>query len=423
LNPISLIIVIAAVRFGLPAVQALFGSQLDDLSLVRFLRLDRQDWLLGYSIAATGLAALLLGWQASALTRSAVDHSPASRRRQLPSSLSAPILALAAGFLALVAFVVTNGISFVTAVQTGAFRTIEIRPGTGIFFRLSFLLIVGSVVAVHTLLARTGQLDRVPLSAFTPAILAALAFFVLGGRARAFVAIAAAFLLWWYRPSYDEHGRPVHRPGRSLKSKTRVLVCAPLAMILFSFVGVSYRGTDAATGRGAPTNVEEFSRYLTGAFSIDAGALHSLALATRLPPGVLQGRSFLPNLAFPVSEFVTLPGKSTGVYLVEKFVGRSQQKWGVSATIFGEAYTNYGLFGLVLILATVGFLFERLYGRFRSGRTSMLVYALLSVYLLRIVFESIEKWPEALTVLAMLWVVTRVSQSRSAQTPPITLDA
>jgi oligosaccharide repeat unit polymerase len=413
LNPITVIVGIAAVRFGLPAIMELFGSRLGEMPAVRLLHLQRQDWLFGYSIAATGVAALLLGWQASTLTRS--SHPSRTFLRQEPpcTTLWAAIMAGAVGLMALVAFVVTNGMSFVTAVQTGAFRGIEVQQGTGLFFHLSFLLIVGSVAAVHTALTRNSQMLRPSLAVFAPALLAALAFFVLGGRARAFVAIAVAFLLWWYRPSRDQNVRRTCFAGPSLTSKRILLVVVPLAMVSFSYLGINYRGSDASS-RGSAVNVEEFGRYLGGTFTIDAGALHSLALASKLPPGILEGKSFLGNLAFPVSEFVALPGKSTGVYLTQRFVTGSQRKWGFSPTIFGEAYLNYGLLGLVVISSLVGFGFERLYGRFQAGRTNLLVYALLAVYLLRILFESIEKWPEALTMLAMLWAVTRFRQDTSA---------
>jgi oligosaccharide repeat unit polymerase len=414
LNPITVIVGIAAVRFGLPAVMELFGSRLQDMSTVRFLHLQRQDWLFGYSIAVTGVAALLLGWQASALTRRSVDPLGMFGRRDLPSAFWASILAAAVGFLALVAFVMTNGISFFTAVKTGVFRGIEVRQGTGVFFHLSLLLIVGSVVTVHAGLARYNRSNRPSLAVFAPVLVSAVAFFVLGGRARAFVAVAGAFLLWWYRPSRDQHVRQRYLLGPSLRSKRTLLVCAPLAMVIFSYLGITYRGT-AAPGRGSPVNVEEFGRYLGGTFTVDAGALHSLALASKLPPGVLQGKSFPGNLAFPLSEFVSLPGKSSGVYLTQRFVTGLQPKWGFSATIFGEAYLNFGLLGLVLISGLMGFIFERLYSRFRAGRTSLLVYALFSVYLVRIIFESIEKWPEALTILAMLWVVTRFGQASRDQ--------
>lgn len=405
LNPVSVIVVIAAVRFGLPALLAVFGSQMEDVPIFQLLRLERQDWLFGYSMAATGVAALLLGWQVSALTRTSGGPCSACWRQQLPTSLWAASLAAAVGFLALVAFVVTNGVSFITAARTGSFRGTEIQEGTGIFFRLSFLLIAGSVAAVHANLARRDPSDRVPWSAFAPALCAALAFFVLGGRARAFIAIAAAFLLWWYRPSGDQQARRLLRPGRSPRTKKLLLVCAPLAMIIFSYVGQNYRGTDSGSSRG-PGVVEDFGRYLAGPFAVDAGALHSLAVASKQPPGVLEGKTFPAALTFPVSRWA-LQGRSTGVFLVEGVIGKPQRKWGFSPTIFGEAYVNYGLLGLVLIPGAIGFLFQRLYSRVQSGRTSVLFYALLSVYGLRIIFESIEKWPETLVIVAMLWVITR----------------
>lgn len=408
LNPVSAIVVIAALRFGVPAILALFGSQLDDVPIFQLLHLQRQDWLFGYTIAATGVGALLFGWQASALTRSSARPCSTYSRQEPPSSLWAPSLATALGLTALVAFVVTNGVPFMTAVRTGSFRGTEIQEGTGIYFRLSFLLIVGSVTIVHTLLARRSPSDRVPLSAFAPTLLAALAFFVLGGRARAFIAIGAAFLIWWYRPSLPGTRR-IHLPGTSLKIKKRLMVCAPLAMVLFSYVTMSYRGADTP-GQGMPVNVENFGRYLTATFAIDAGALHSLAVASKLPPGVLEGGSFEAALAFPVSELVGIQGRSAGVYLVEGVIGKARRRWGFSPTVFGEAYLNYGLLGLVLVPAAIGFLFHRLYRRVRSGRTSVLFYALLSIYLLRIIFESIEKWPEALTNLVMLWGITRFGQ-------------
>lgn len=413
LNPVSLIVVIAAVRFGLPAVLALFGSGLDDVPIFQLLRLQRQDWLFGYTIGVTGIAALLLGWQVAALTRSAGDPCATCSRQDPGTPLWAPTFAATVGLLALVAFVITNGVSFVTAARTGSFRGVEVQQGTGIFFRLSFLLIVGSVTIVHALLARRDPSDRAPWSVFAPVLCAAFAFFVLGGRARAFIAIAAAFLLWWYRPSSDQRVRS----ATSLRSRKMLLVCAPLSMMLFSYLGSTYRGADTP-GRGNPVGVEDFGQYLSGTFAIDAGALHSLAVASKLPPGILEGRSFLGALTFPVSQFGAVQGRSTGVYLVEGVIGRTQRKWGFSPTIFGEAYVNFGLLGLILVPGTIGFLFQRLYSRVRSGRTSVLFYALLAVYLLRIVFESIEKWPETLTILVMLWGITRFRQDDAVRPSP-----
>lgn len=54
---------------------------------------------------------------------------------------------------------------------------------------------------------------------------------------------------------------------------------------------------------------------------------------------------------------------------------------------------------MFLVPFLFGAILAKVYSRFQRGRLSPFVYSVLVICLIRIFFESIAKWPEALVVL------------------------
>ena len=130
------------------------------------------------------------------------------------------------------------------------------------------------------------------------------------------------------------------------------------------------------------------------------GQLHSLAGAFAIGPGVLGGQTFIGALTWPLEKFLPIPGKSAGVFIVQTLVGFSDEgKWGVHASLIGDAYLNFGLAGVSIVMVVFGVLLKFVYVKFREGSLQSVVYVLALLYGLQIFLVSIEVWPQTLTVL------------------------
>ena len=151
--------------------------------------------------------------------------------------------------------------------------------------------------------------------------------------------------------------------------------------------------------------------YVNYAVWIDWGQLHSLAGAIVIGPGVLGGQTFSYNLLWPVSQFLDLPGKSAGVFIVQSLLGESERSWGFHATLIGDAYLNFGILGVLLVTATLGVILKVLYVGFRQGQIDSAYYSLAVIYSMRIFFESVEKFGEALVVLIFAFSVIRLGET------------
>ncbi len=72
----------------------------------------------------------------------------------------------------------------------------------------------------------------------------------------------------------------------------------------------------------------------------------------------------------------------------------------MNASLIGDAYLNFGLRGVAVVMTLYVAIVKTLYLQFRQGRLHARVYALAFIYSLQMMWASFEVWPQALTVFA-----------------------
>jgi oligosaccharide repeat unit polymerase len=411
LNPVSLILVIGFIRFSIPGFLSLQAEP--DLELFQMMRLEGEAWILGHALALAGLLGVVMGWLMPMQLpgRRLIGILAIFRIRSTKGIPYAAILGILIGFAALLVFVRSHG-PILEAVSTGEMRSTEIRQGTGKYFYLGFMLISSSVIFSAYLMRRRYAWWITSL----PCLLAASTFWVLGGRARAFVPIACVALLLWYR-------------RHELRVPVRNLFAVGLVLLpVLSYVGISYRGGEGMNAFAQLFSLSALADYVNYAVWVDWGQLHSLAGAIAVGPGVLGGQTFSYNLLWPLSQFLDLPGKSAGVLIVQTLLGESERSWGFHATLIGDAYLNFGFMGVLVVSVALGLVLKVIYAGFRRGNISGAYYALAAIYCMRIFFESVEKFGEALVVLIFAFSVIRlgetlfnIARAKDAKTEPLEL--
>jgi hypothetical protein len=386
LNPLWLVLFIVTVRYFLP-IAFLRDAPLQPL--LRFMNLSPTEWALGEVLALVGVAGVCAGWSIPWSSESLAMP----RFRLAPHVVTPAVLASGIGFFALVWFVRVN-VPVTEAVVQGSFRGTVVQQGTGVFFYLSLILISSSVLLSGWLL----WTKRGALIVLSPVILTGIFYLVLGGRARAMVAPIAGGVLLWYRV-FARRERQWHlSTGRLLK-----IGAAALLVLWIAYAGSLYR-TVGIRGFGQALSFDRFATSYSFVALNDLGQLHALAVLTRLEPGVLEGKTFI-SLLWPLSDLLDLGGRSAGVFTVEQTIGFYDERWGFHSSLIGDAYLNFGVAGLVAIMLMAGAALKAIYIRFLQGRMHAVVYSLALIYSMRIVFESIDKWGEALLVVGVAAVL------------------
>jgi hypothetical protein len=396
-NPVTLVLFVGSVRYALSAT--LFAAtEVPDEGLFRVLGLDAHDWQLGHVLAVTGMLGTAAGWLLLPRTLPSVRlpriHLPSGTAYVAPAGM-------VLGLLFFILFVSSN-VALDTAVVEGTFRGTPVQEGTGNFFFLSLMLISSSVILTGYLLAESRWPTWLSL---TPVIFSTLCYFVLGGRARAIESTVAGLLVAWYVGLHHKGGR---RP-----SLRRIVFWGTVGAIFFTwfgYLGQLYRtglGLDALAASVSPEGLRAY--YTEDILLLDVGNLHSLAAAAALGPGALEGRSFLGALSWPLSTIFYVPGKSAGLFIVQSLVGPSEG-WGLHPSLAGEAYLNFGAFGVVAVTALFGFVMKYLYVKFRSGRLPAPLYVLVAIYSFRIYLESMDKWGETLVVAAFALATLKAAE-------------
>ena len=104
---------------------------------------------------------------------------------------------------------------------------------------------------------------------------------------------------------------------------------------------------------------------------------------------------------------MAIPGRSAGVYIVEALAGFSddEHRWGVNASLIGDAYLNFGLGGVAIVMAVFGTVLKLLYLKFRQGILHPAIYALALISSLQAFVVSIEVWPQAVITLGFALAV------------------
>jgi len=390
LNPLCLICAIALVRHILPALFLLNGVEPPDEVRLFFqiMKLSDNDWRWGHALALFGLLATFFGWLL--VQRPRPKEVWSSLRFSLaPGVRSAAWLGMLAGFAALAVFLVSN--ASLDVVGSGAFRGTTIQEGTGKFFFLAYLLIAGSVLLACYYLPRASQ-----WVALLPVVSATVFYWVLGGRSRAMISLAGGLLLFWY----------LHRQRQRWAKITvnyRYLLFAPiilLALLWISYIGAMYRGEFGAQAFSEGLTLRGLWEYLQVSIFTDLGQLHALAGAMAIGPGDLGGQTFFGALSWPLNRFIFIPGRSAGIYIVETLLGfaAESEKWAVNASLIGDAYINFGLCGVAVVMTLYGAIVKTLYLRFRQGRLHAAIYVLAFIHALLMMWASFEVWPQALTV-------------------------
>jgi hypothetical protein len=391
LNPLTLLLLFGAIRYSLPAFLLMFNPD-PDVETFRLMGLQEADWQMGHVMALVGMLSATAGW----LLVPDKGRPIRPLRFQLPDRTGhAAFVGMAVGLGALVLFVSFNT-SLDAAIQEGAFRHTTVHVGTGVFYVLSLGLISCSVLLSSYLLTNRAYGWR---ASVVPVIFTALCFFVLGGRVGSAVSVLALLLLLWYiRQDRTNWAYP------ELRRFIKWGVIAVVVGLWFGNLGQLYRG---GSGLGALTeslSVQTLSDYAERTTYEDIGQLHALAGATLIGPGRMEINTFLSAISWPLPDLFDLPQSSAGAFIVEDTMGFfDSHEWGFHASLMGDAYLNFGVPGMVLIVMGFGVLVKLLYVRFRTGNLRAPVYVLAATYSLRIFLESVEKWGELIPVIVYLY--------------------
>jgi oligosaccharide repeat unit polymerase len=399
-NPLCLVLVVGFVRFFLPGILLLSGVEPGDEARMFFqlMTLSDDDWAWGHALSLLGVLGIVLGWLA---TQPRSNPGVSVKFHITGGVRYASWAGMLVGFLALLAFVLMN--ASLGVIASGGFRETTIQEGTGKYFFLTYLLIAGSVLISSDFLSRGHKwLSLLPIT------VAAMLYWVLGGRGRAMFSLAVGLVMLWYFTREKRSWPKLSiRPVSSLIAS----VIAVIAVWL-SYVGSLYRG-----GLGSRAFIEGLSmaglwEYLQGSIFTDLGQLHSLAGAIIIGPGVLNGQTFYGSLTWPLSAFLPISGRSAGVFIIDMLVGfGKEEKWGVNASLIGDAYLNFGLTAVVLVMLLFGALLKILYVKFRHGSLHIAIYAIALFSALQICFLSIEKWPQALVTLAFIYFLILIGNT------------
>jgi hypothetical protein len=399
-NPLCLVLAVGFIRFFLPGI--LLSSGVEPAGEVwlffHLMKLSDGDWAWGHALSLLGVLGMVLGWLA---TQPRSTPGVPLKFHVTGGVRYASYAGMLVGFLAFLAFVLMN--ASLGVITSGGFRETTIQVGTGKYFFLTYLLIAGSVLISSDLLTHGRRwLSLLPVS------VAAILYWILGGRARSMFSVAVGLLMLWYFTAEK-------RSWRNLSIRPVSILVAPLVatiVVWLSYVGSLYRG-----GLGTRAFVEGLSlpglwAYLGGSIFTDLGQLHSLAGAIAIGPGVLNGHTFYGSLTWPLSAFLPIPGRSAGVFIIETLVGfGKEERWGVNASLIGDAYLNFGLTAVVLVMLLSGALLKILYLKFRNGSLHIAIYAIALLSALQICFLSIEKWPQALVTLAFTYFLILVGNT------------
>jgi oligosaccharide repeat unit polymerase len=400
MNPLCLVLSLGFLRFFVPGLMFLSGAEppVEIGNLFQVMQLSDNEWLWGHVLAMIGTLAVILGWL---LVQPCLLPMKPLNFYFSPGLKYASIAAMWVGFLALLAFFVMN--ASVGAILSGSFRGTTIQVGTGKYFFLAYLLIAGSVLLCCYLLTKGYK-----WFALVPVFVSMLAYWPLGGRGRAVTSLVGGLILLWYsnreRQAWSKLTvRPIH------------FVIVPLLVlftVLVFYVGSHYRGDPDQRALSAGLSIIGLWAYLKGAIYTELGQLHSLAGAVAIGPGVLGGHTFIGSLSWPLSAFLPIPGRSAGIFIIETLVGfADDRKWGVNATLIGDAYLNFGLLGVPLVMGIYGALLKTIYLKFRQGLLHSAIYALVTVYGMQMLWGSIEVWPQALTILCFAFAVIALGNS------------
>ena len=418
LNPLSVIVGLATLRFGLPALQLLnprFISPVD--TAAGEFNLSRDELLAGLELAAFGVLGTVAGWYMcpQSLIASCERGHLALRRWFKPgiSVITSSWVAFAAGIAATLAYLTISFGDPFAAALSGVARGGS-APGSSAYgFGAVGLLLTSALVLV---VARARDRDRSAVAILGPALAATAVMTVFGGRVIALTpmalgAIALFYLRRWGSPA-------IERPRRRT---IKIGVVAAVVALLVGYIAFvpQYRGGGGVTAISSVFSQGTLRQY--GEFSLwtEFGSLHQYALAVRLGEGTLDGGTY-PEMLGLAGHFLGFEGDRPGNVLVERLgPGDYQSTWGFQTGLVVDVFLNSGLFAAVLAAVAFGILIRGEYEGFRRAgpsEASVFVHCLILWTAIWVFFESVVVLPSqlqvALPIVVVILVVSKLLRRR-----------
>jgi oligosaccharide repeat unit polymerase len=397
LHPLVLVLLVGFIRFSITGFMTWMDMD-SKLRIFDLMGITSEDWMRGHMLALMGLLGVVTGWHLNLrLPASTVQRLENWTHRYSRGLPLAAMLCMLIGLAALYMFVSSNT-SFQEAVLSGEMRGTEIQEGTGKYYRLSFLLIAGSVV-FSVYLADGG---RSWWMALIPSIVAAAAMAILGGRTLASMPLAATWIALWSRK---------HMPQTTMKM---AMLGGLFLVPVYSYLGQVYRGGSGVEGITAEAfSVASVIQYLEYSIWLDWGHLHSMAAAVMIGPGVLGGQTFTV-LLWPLSKLLGLSGRSAGVFMVDTLLPDyhpvSRGKWGFHATLIGDAYLNFGAMGVIVATAIFGIVLHIAYTQVKERLSNAAFYGLAIICCLQIFYISVESAADIFLMLGFAVFVVQLGK-------------
>lgn len=398
-NPLTVLLSLAVLRFGFPYLLLYLGASRPYAArnLISLLGLTETHLILGHILWITAINALVLGWFFVPRAASGIGNGVTFSTGIWVVGSAAVLFFLGTASIGI--YIHLNADLF-QVIKNGSFRSQQIIEGTGKFWYFGLSTISAAAVLCSTVLSRyQGRF----YFGILPGIVAMSIFWVLGGRSRALTPAFICVMLCWYW--WSSRSDRTIRPFRILA----LLGCLIFVLAWFLHLSNIYQ---RGFGPGSlPRSFATYPEYLWRAVYADIGNFQGIAGSVAVGGGQLGGKTFGVFL-FPLSELLPV-GKSTGVYIVETLVGRDS--FGVGPSLIGDAYVNFGLLGTLVVLGVFGLCLRLLYRAFVRRKIRPVVYAAVTVYAIRIMFEAVNKWVELVVVFGFTVAVLAVTVKAGAE--------
>lgn len=394
-NLLNLFLLAGFLRLHLPA---LIGDPFDpDIRLFSQLSITYSDWTRGNIMGLIGTLSVILGWMIGphlfiSIIRtilSLLSIGKDSKHLVLISTLGTVI-----GLIGVLSFIQMNGLSILSAAQSGEFRNTEIQEGTGFLFWIG---LIG--IGCSSILATAHLQNKKPIIiAAIPVLFVVASFWILGGRFRAMTPLISLSLIIIYNHKIS---------ARNFRVFLAIMAIISIIVPYLLYAGFLYRNGLGISAFPAAANISQLTNYAGRSVAREIGQTFSLAAVARLEPGVLHGQTFNAFL-WPISDFIGIDGKSSGKYIIETLVGTDS--FGIHPTIIGDTYLNYGLIAVPIILILFGAICRALYLAFKLEYVPLPLYTISAIYLLRIYYESVDKYKEFLVILLFMILFYKLGQ-------------
>lgn len=394
-NLLVLFIIFGLVRLHIPAIIGRYDDP--DVKIFFQLGISAGDWTNGHILGLIGTLSIITGWMISPIIFTSFIRSLLSLLQIGRSSkhlIWVSLAGTAIGIAGVLSFIQVNGLSILSAAQSGAFRNTEIQEGTGPLFWVGLIAIGCSSMLAAGLL----QNKRSLIIAMLPVAIVVASFWILGGRFRAMTPLISAALIVVYHRRMSTY---------NIRVIFGLFALVSIAVPYSFYAGSLYRNGLGISAFQAAANIPLLIEYTSSALSREIGQTFSLAAVVRLEQGALAGQTFNAFL-WPISDLFGIAGKSSGKYIVQSLIGTDS--FGVHPTFIGDIYLNYGVLFIPILLATYGSVLRGLYVTFRAGYMPLPMYAVIAIYSLRIYYESIEKYKEFLVIFAFMLLFYKLGQ-------------